>query len=776
MRGPAPSHSEPAEQASEALELNQILIAALPVGVLTYSELAQCVSVNERAARIVGGTLQQLREQNFRQIESWKTSGMLAAAEAALATGTIQELEAHLVTRFGKELWLRCHFARINHGGRPHLLVTLADITESKQAEEALRASEERFRQVTENIESVFWMSTPGMNQMLYISPAYERIWGRSTGSLYAEPKSFIEAIHPDDREWVRADVEEKLASHAPRFQVEYRIVRPDGFLRWIRDRGFPVRDATGKLQFVVGIADDISEFKALQRQLTLRQQELDSFFTGATAGLVILDKDLRFVRINQTLAEMNGVPVEQHLGKTVREVVPGLAPTVEPYLQHVLRTGQPIFDIEVTGQTQLPPAQQRHWVESFFPVLGEHGRVAMVGAIVVEVTERKQLEAQLRQAQKMELVGRLAGGVAHDFNNALAVIRLNAELLSDPDPASPRLRDGLSQIKAASDHAATLTRQLLAFGRKQVMHSRALDLNELIGNLTKMLTRVVGEDIQFQCTYATRLPCVHADAGMLEQVLLNLVVNARDAMPKGGQLAIRTARVTLDEAYSKAHSEAQPGSFVQLTVSDTGTGIEPDHLPRIFEPFFTTKEAGKGSGLGLATVYGIVKQHLGWIEVASTVGTGTTLNIFLPAHAPAPAAVRDEPELKLHGGTETILLVEDDGMVRSVTRRVLESHGYMVLVACSAREALEVWRSQGSQVALIITDMVMPEGSTGRELAEKLRTENPGIKVIFISGYSADVIGKDPNFFERTNSYFLEKPFSARALIQTVRQCLDAA
>jgi PAS domain S-box-containing protein len=400
---------------------------------------------------------------------------------------------------------------------------------------------------------------------------------------------------------------------------------------------------------------------------------------------------------------------------------------------------------------------------------------VEVVGSWV-DITERKGLEDLLRQAQKMEAVGRLAGGVAHDFNNLLLVMRGNAELvLMDAEEYSETAKDCLKQIITAVERSANLTRQLLAFSRKQVMQSRALGLNDVIANLAKMLKRLIGEHIKLQCHYREGLPLVQADPGMIEQVLVNLVVNARDAMPRGGQLDITTDLVTLDPAQPLRNPEARPGEFVRLTVRDTGAGIAPEHLPRIFEPFFTTKEVGKGTGLGLATAYGIVKQHQGWLEVVSQPGAGATFKIFLPALSEAATGLGGTvAEPPLRGGNETILLVEDDPGVRSITRRMLESFGYQVHEAAQAREALAAWSGCASQIDLLLADIIMPEGITGRELAERLRVEVPQLKVVFMSGYNPEMAGKDTNFFRRTRSHFLQKPCSTRVLLETVRCCLD--
>lgn len=386
--------------------------------------------------------------------------------------------------------------------------------------------------------------------------------------------------------------------------------------------------------------------------------------------------------------------------------------------------------------------------------------------------------QEQLRQFQKMEAVGQLAGGVAHDFNNLLVVIRGNAELLlMQADKQSPQNQDCLRQITSAAERAANLTRQLLAFSRKQVMQSQHLLLNDVVANLTKMLKRLIGENIELQCRYAAGLPFVQADPGMLEQVLINLVVNARDAMPRGGDLCISTDHVSVDELYAAGQPDARPGDFVCLSVKDSGSGIAPEHLAHIFEPFFTTKPVGKGTGLGLATVYGIAKQHQGWVEVLSQPAEGAEFRLLLPAVGqPASEPEFNEDTTPLRGGTETILLAEDDEPVRVVTRRVLEKFGYKILEASRAAEALAMWPKHQADIALLLTDLVMPGDLTGRELAERLRAAKPDLKVIYMTGYSPEVAGKDTIFFRRNNSTFIQKPCPAKRLLETVRQALDEA
>jgi len=389
-----------------------------------------------------------------------------------------------------------------------------------------------------------------------------------------------------------------------------------------------------------------------------------------------------------------------------------------------------------------------------------------------------RKTQEDLRQSQKLEAIGQLAGGIAHDFNNLLAVIRGNADLgRIDAVGFSSDVTGCLDQISAATERAANLTRQLLTFSRKQMMHSQPVDLDDVMMNLSKMLERIIGEDIALRCRHSSALPLVQADIGMLEQVLVNLVVNARDAMPSGGQLQITTEAVSFDAAPDSAHPEAKPGDCVCLTVKDSGAGISPEDMPHIFEPFFTTKEVGKGTGLGLATVYGIVKQHQGWIEVSSQVGTGTTFKIYLPAlKSPRTASndrrlTEDEPPRR---GKETVLLVEDDEALRYVTHLLLERSGYRVLEAGSGPEALKIWESSAPEVDLLLTDVVMPAGITGRKLAEHLLEKKTSLKVIFQSGYGGEIMRDSTEFLRRTNSCFLQKPCAPHDLLRAVRRCLD--
>ena len=394
--------------------------------------------------------------------------------------------------------------------------------------------------------------------------------------------------------------------------------------------------------------------------------------------------------------------------------------------------------------------------------------------SLAVDVTERLNLEAQLRQAQKMESVGQLAGGIAHDFNNLLTVINGHASLIMTGEKLGAKATESLKEISEAGKRASALTRQLMTFSRKQELVLQAVDLNGIVNNVTKMLRRILGEDVALQVDFAPGLPPIKADLGMVEQVLLNLAVNSRDAMPRGGQLRIATACVTIDAAGARQNPEATPGRFVRLTFSDTGCGIAPENLGRIFEPFFTTKELDRGTGLGLATVYGIIKQHRGWIEVTSRVGEGTAFQIFFPASADKSGALPLTPgEQKVMGGTETILVVEDEAPLLKLMHHILESYGYKVLESSNGKTALEIWERHKTKIDLLLTDLILPDGMAGPELAKILQAAKPALKVLYTSGYNTERLAKE--FPPGTRVNFVQKPFHARKLAEVVYACLNS-
>lgn len=412
-------------------------------------------------------------------------------------------------------------------------------------------------------------------------------------------------------------------------------------------------------------------------------------------------------------------------------------------------------------------------WIEEHgYPVLDASGRIARTAGVAIDITARKDLEAKLRQAQKMEAIGQLAGGIAHDFSNMLTVINGCSGLLLEHPGLPPAISETLRQIYVAGGRAADLTRQLLLFSRKGEPTRESLDLNEVVTESANLLRRMLGETIRLDLDLARPLPRIVADAGMLDQVLMNLAVNARDAMPRGGALVIGTGSSDLTAADCRRNSHCRPGPCVWLSVRDTGTGIPPEVMPRIFEPFFTTKETGKGTGLGLATVFGIARQHQGWVEVESEPGEGALFRVFLPLAAgpvPAPARAPAPAAQPVRGGRETILIVEDEAMVREYACTVLTRQGYRILQAATGADAVETWKWHREQIALVLSDVVLPDDMTGPQLIAKLRADRPGLPVILASGYD-----KDSATREDAANRFLRKPYRPELLARLVRETLD--
>jgi two-component system cell cycle sensor histidine kinase/response regulator CckA len=497
----------------------------------------------------------------------------------------------------------------------------------------------------------------------------------------------------------------------------------------------------------------------------------LDVVLESSPIGFAFHDRNLRYTRINPALAAMSGLTAGEHVGRTPAEVHPDVASLVEPILSRVLATGEAVINVPISRSVENGSVAEHHFLASFFPVKAANGETEGVGAVVLETTARRQLEDQLLQAQKMEAIGRLAGGVAHDFNNILTAIKSYSELLIEDMAAGKGRLEDVQEIREAADRAATLTRQLLAFSRQQMLRPRVLDLNTTVRDLKNMLDRIIGAHIELNTRLAPDLGMLTADPGQIEQILMNLVVNAHDAMPEGGRLDIETANVELDGEYARTHAATSPGPYVMLAVTDSGQGMSRETQKRIFEPFFTTKENGQGTGLGLSTVYGIVKQSGGSIWVYSEVGRGTTFKIYLPR---VNASVEHRPVAvtgDTRGGKETILLVEDEVSVRAVAGRILRRNGYTVVEASNGIDALRECEERGTEVDLIVTDIVMPEMG-GFELAKRIRLARPGARILFTSGYTEAAVLR--RSFVEPGEAFLEKPFTPARLAQRAREVLD--
>jgi hypothetical protein len=473
----------------------------------------------------------------------------------------------------------------------------------------------------------------------------------------------------------------------------------------------------------------------------------------------------MRFVEVNEAAIRLYGYAREEFLGMTLKDL--RSAEEWEKVKDVILQAWK---ENRFTGQwKQLKKNGQVMEVESTAHEFESSGKIMRL-VVARDITEQSSLEQQLRQAQKMEAVGRLAGGVAHDFNNLLMVVKGHTELLLGSLAGTPQLRK-IEQIDRAADRAVSLTRQLLAFSRMQVLQPRMLVLNEIVEEMAKLLPRMIGEDIELVIRTAAGLGTIRADASQIEQVLMNLAVNARDAMPSGGRLTIETCNAELDDGYHSKHPSVHPGRYVQLSVTDTGMGMDTETQAHIFEPFFTTKELGKGTGLGLATVYGVVKQSGGFIWVYSELGKGTSFKIYLPRlDAPADKSGEKQPSTEIQRGTETILLAEDEQDVREVAREFLESAGYTVLEAKNGKEALQLAAEHQGTIDLLVTDMVMP-GMTGQELAAQLRQKGGTARVVYMSGYAEQAALQAQE--QEEHSKLLTKPFSRTTLLRTIREVI---
>ncbi len=582
--------------------------------------------------------------------------------------------------------------------------------------------------------------------------------------------------LHPDDAEQVAllsGNMQEDVVS------LEYRFAHRIGHYLWLEDRRRILRDHNGAPIEISGVWIDINARKESERALELLHRSHALILDSVDEGIQGIDQNGRITFENIASAKMFGRTAHEAVGANAHALVHHSHSDHSRFSPAECRINATLadgisrrVDDEVFWRKDGTSFPVEYVVA---PKRDENG--AITGAVVVfhNIAERRSLEAQFRQSQKLESIGQLAGGIAHDFNNILSIMMMQAELaLTVPDTAE-EVQQALQEIRIAADRAANLTRQLLLFSRKQVMQPTLLDVNAVVTDLSKMLTRIVPEDVTLQVSLHPAPLVTYADAGMLDQVLMNLTVNARDAMSEGGELQIVTSvrDVTTEEA--QMHAEATAGRYVGLAVRDTGHGISPEIRAKMFEPFFTTKGAGKGTGLGLATVFGVVKQHRGWIEVDSEIDKGTTISIYLAASEEKPAPADGDTfsaKYATRSGAETILVAEDDSTVRTLTRMVLKHQGYTVLEAANGIEALRIWEQHSDEISLLLTDMVMPGGMNGRELAARLRGDDPQLRIVFSSGYSADIAGRELQLDRHQR--FVQKPCSAQRLLETVRSALD--
>ena len=683
-----------------------------------------------------------------------------------VARGAPPERFELFVTPLG--IWVS---AGVYHAAPGEFVAVFDNITERKQSEQALRESELRLQVATQASNIGPWDWNLETNEV-YFSPEWKRQIGYADDEIAGEFHEWESRLHPADHDGILAAAQASVADPSIDYNVEFRLRHKDGSYRWIQTGGTVMTDAAGQPTRMLGCHVDITEQKEalIEREQLTRTMRLILESTGE--GVYGLDLSGRCTFINRAAAAMFGWSADELIGKDMHALTHHTRADLSPYPADEC----PITDTRMGGgphrmdgevfwrrdQTSFPVGY------SSYPIV-EHGDIRGAVVTFADVTEKIELEAQFRQAQKLEAIGQLTGGVAHDFNNMLTAILGFAQFLEESLEADDPRRTDVTEIRHAGERAAHLTQQLLAFSRRQVLRPQVVDLNALVSELAQMLHRLIGEDVTLDTRLVEGLGKTRVDPGQIQQVIMNLVMNARDAMPEGGVLTIETANAVLDDEAVRAYPGAAAGSYIVLRVADTGGGMDEATQKRIFEPFFTTKPLGKGTGLGLSTVYGIVRQSSGFLHVESTVGRGTVFEVYIPRAGDQAAdpigRTADAPEK----GTETILLVEDEEAVRSLARRMLEKQGYSVIEAGGCAAALSV-ATDTDAIDLLVTDVRMP-GGTGPALYRDLAAARPGLKVLFMSGYSDDRAEPgDP----MAGHVFLQKPFDGNALAQKVREALD--
>ncbi len=728
------------------------------------------VDANEYFLRLTGYTREDLLAGQVREDVIFSPEELARARENPRwnrDTGVALPFESEFVRKDGTRVPVLTGAAFLEPERRFAVGFAL-DLTELKSAQRRLSDSERHLEKSQELAHVGTWTAGAGTTTAT-LSDEMASILGFPEGTRTIELSRFLERVHPDDRERIGRDLRGALERPAS-MRYEHRVVWSDGSVRFLETVSEPGLDEAGRFTNLLGVTQDVTERRNTARRLAESEYYLERAQQLAHVGTWDADLATMTAKFSDELLRIHGLPAglkQVPFADFIASIHPDDRAAVQQAIrEEIARPGQRNFEHRIVR----PDGSVRVVAATSESVVDASGRPQRIIGSVQDVTERRLLELQLREAQRLESIGRLAGGVAHDFNNLLTVILGFTETLLEGLPAGDERRASAEQVRSAGRRAAELTQQLLAFGRRQVLRTRVFDLNEVLAELRDIIRRLVGEQVELGISTDT-VPCLaRADQGQIEQVIVNLALNARDAMPAGGRLDISVRNVDL-AADGKG---GLAGRCLQLTVSDTGTGMSPEVRAQIFEPFFTTKDLGQGTGLGLATVHGVVLQTGGRIEVSSVPGKGSTFRVFLPCAAGVAGAqeAASVPAPSESRGEETVLLVEDESSVREFIAGALRRGGYQVVAAADGDEAIDAAHRHAGVIHLLVTDLVMP-GMTGRELARYLTHERPGLRVLFISGYSDQ--RSESRAGEGVAEAFMQKPFTAATLARQVRQVLDA-
>ena len=754
--------------AAEQHERMRAVLESASDAIITLNSDGLIESVNPATEKIFGYGAEELVGRNVSMLMPEDHAGRhdnyirrYVETGQARILDTPQKLKAR--RRDGSEFPIELTVTEISLSGRQVFTGFIQDITRDEEALEILRTSEERFRAVARATTDVVWDHDLSTNEVWW-SDGLQTIFGYRPEHCSSELDWWLALIHPDDREATRLGLEAAIAERRPDWTASYRFRRRDGSYAEVIDSGFLITDKTGTPRRMVGGLKDETETHLARRRLAEQAELLDH----ARDAIIVRDLDQRISYWNKGAERIYGWRSDEALGQTVTELLKPDAESYRTAFDQVLAKGRVSHQWQHRHKDGSKITVRSHWVL----VTDGSGSPRSIMGINTDITGQLELEAQLRQAQRLESIGQLTGGVAHDFNNLLTVILGNAELLIEQLVDETDLKTLAELTQAAARRGAELTNRLLAFARRQALEPESTDIVALVEEMQPLLRRSIPEHIDIKTIHAPDLWRAEIDPGQLESALLNLALNARDAMPKGGRLTIETANLAIDEDYADNQVDLAPGDYVLIIVSDTGEGIPGTHLDRLFEPFFTTKAKGKGTGLGLAMVYGFVKQSAGHIKVYSEPGEGTTIRIFLPRSLQAAASVKraGEPADTL-GGNERILVVEDDDLVRDHAERLLNNLGYQVRVAVNGDQALTMLE-QDDAIDLLFTDVIMPGKLNGPALVREALRLRPGLKVLYTSGYTENAIVHHGRLDEGV--LLLSKPYRRLDLAYKVREALE--